>query len=92
MFTKKIPTRKCIGCYKSFPKRELTRIVRTPSGEVMVDLTGKANGRGAYICSLKCFEIIIKKKKLGNALKVDLDEKTIENLSDKLLRIFKKEE
>jgi len=92
MFTKKIPTRSCIGCCKSFPKRELKRIVRTPSGEVMVDLTGKKNGRGAYICSLKCFETTIKKKKLGNALKVDLDEKTIENLSDKLLQIFKKEE
>ena len=47
---KKIPQRKCLGCMQSFPKKELIRVVRTPEGEVEIDLTGKKSGRGAYIC------------------------------------------
>ncbi|MEJ8546445.1 RNase P modulator RnpM [Brevibacillus borstelensis] len=50
MKQKKIPLRKCIVCQEMFPKKELVRVVRTPQEEIMVDLTGKAAGRGAYVC------------------------------------------
>ena len=47
---KKIPNRKCSGCGESKPKKELVRIVRSPSGDISLDFVGKLPGRGAYIC------------------------------------------
>ena len=47
---KKIPMRKCVGCGEMKPKKELLRILRTETGEFVVDALGKANGRGAYLC------------------------------------------
>ncbi|PHJ38917.1 hypothetical protein P378_06300 [Desulforamulus profundi] len=47
---KKVPLRMCIGCQEMKPKRELTRVVRTPQETVEIDPTGKKSGRGAYIC------------------------------------------
>ena len=46
---KKIPLRRCLATNQSYPKQELFRVVRTPSNEVILDISGKANGRGAYI-------------------------------------------
>ncbi|CAM5788396.1 YlxR family protein [Brevibacillus borstelensis] len=50
MKQKKIPLRKCIVCQEMFPKKELVRVVRTPQEEIIIDPTGKAAGRGAYVC------------------------------------------
>ena len=50
MAQKKIPSRQCIGCMTSRPKKELVRVVRAPSGEISIDLVGKKPGRGAYHC------------------------------------------
>lgn len=50
MSNRKIPTRKCIGCGEQKPKRDLVRIVRSKEGDISMDMTGKKNGRGAYIC------------------------------------------
>lgn len=50
MKTKKIPLRKCIVCQGMFPKKELIRVVRTPEEEIKIDLTGRAAGRGTYVC------------------------------------------
>lgn len=47
---RKIPLRKCTGCNEMKPKQELVRVVRSPEGEVSLDLTGKKPGRGAYVC------------------------------------------
>ena len=47
---KKYPVRQCIGCREHRQKRDLLRVVRTPEGEIVLDVTGKKNGRGAYIC------------------------------------------
>ena len=47
--TKKIPLRKCVATNNQFPKKEMFRIVRTPEGEIKIDLTGKLNGHGAYL-------------------------------------------
>ena len=47
---KKIPMRMCTGCGEMKPKRELVRVVKSPQGEISLDLTGKKPGRGAYVC------------------------------------------
>ena len=62
---KKMPLRRCLGCNESKPKNELYRIVKTPEGEILLDKTGKKNGRGAYICSSKdCLEKAIKTRRI----------------------------
>ncbi len=53
MKQRKVPLRKCVASQEMMPKKELIRVVRTPEGEVLIDLTGKKSGRGAYICG-KC--------------------------------------
>lgn len=47
---KRIPTRRCTGCGEHFPKKELVRVVRSPEGAITLDETGRASGRGAYLC------------------------------------------
>ena len=55
MNQKKLPMRKCIGCQEMKLKKQLSRVIRTPDGEICIDATGKKNGRGAYICrSMDC--------------------------------------
>ena len=62
---KKIPQRTCMGCQTKKDKRDLVRIVRSPAGEISVDLTGKKPGRGAYIChDLECLNKVVKSKRL----------------------------
>ena len=51
MKVKKVPMRQCVGCHTSKTKNELIRILKTPENEVMLDTTGRLNGRGAYICN-----------------------------------------
>ncbi len=72
---KKIPQRQCLGCRQMKPKNELVRIIRTPLDEVRLDVTGKMNGRGAYICREKaCFDKAVKSKAVDRALKMDVPE------------------
>ena len=52
MKAKKVPVRMCAGCGGRFDKRDLVRVVRTPQGDVQLDLTGKMAGRGAYVCTI----------------------------------------
>ena len=67
---KKIPTRKCVGCGEMKDKRELVRVIKTPEDEILLDKTGRANGRGAYICNSKeCFAKAVKNKGLERSLK-----------------------
>ena len=55
MKNKKIPLRRCVGCGEMKPKGELIRVVRTPEDEIVLDASGRANGRGAYLCrSVEC--------------------------------------
>lgn len=75
MKTRKIPMRKCIGCMESFPKKELCRIVKNKDNEINLDLSGKLNGRGIYICKkAECFEKAIKTKRLAKSLEVEIPE------------------
>ena len=82
---KKIPMRKCLGCMQSFPKKELIRVVRTPESQVLIDLTGKKSGRGAYLCKDKaCLKKAIKAKRIQSNLEVQISEELIESLSKEL--------
>ncbi|MBO7676728.1 MAG: YlxR family protein [Erysipelotrichaceae bacterium] len=79
---KKIPMRRCLATNESFPKKELLRIVRTPEGEVKVDLTGKLNGKGAYISkSNEALELAKKKKVLDRALETEVPVEVYEEIA-----------
>ena len=72
---KKIPMRTCVVTKEKLEKRDLIRVVRTPVGEVEIDLTGKMNGRGAYICcNRECLEKAIKAKRLEKEFDVKISE------------------
>lgn len=78
---KKIPLRTCIGCKEKKPKKELVRIVKNKDGEIFIDRTGKADGRGAYICdSAECLEKIIKSKRLEKVLEITIPEEVYNKL------------
>ncbi|MBO8170975.1 MAG: YlxR family protein [Bacillaceae bacterium] len=81
MRKRKVPLRKCIACQEMKPKKELIRVVRTPDEEVVIDPSGKASGRGAYICAqMECFETALKKKAFDRALKIKLGDAGYEKL------------
>ena len=78
---KKIPTRTCIITKEKLPKQELVRVVRTPEGNVVVDTTGKLNGRGAYLKKdLQVFEKAQKSKVLNRILEVEVKDEVFEEL------------
>lgn len=79
--TRSVPQRTCIACRSAGGKRELIRIVRTPEGRVVVDPTGKANGRGAYLhASRPCWEKALKRGTIAVALKVTPAKDDVEAL------------
>ena len=70
---RKVPMRKCIGCQEMKSKKEMMRVLKTSEDEIILDTTGKKNGRGAYICfSKECFEKAIKNKGLERSLKTGI--------------------
>ena len=82
MQQRKIPVRRCVGCNAQKPKRELVRVVRSPDGNVSVDLTGKKAGRGAYLCpSAACLAKARKAKRLQNAFGVPVPDDVFERLT-----------
>lgn len=88
MKVRKIPTRMCLGCQEMKPKKELVRVVKNKDGEVSVDLTGKAQGRGSYICkSSDCFEKAYKAKRFERALSTQISSE----IYDELKKEFKDE-
>jgi len=71
--TKHVPQRTCVVCRTVHDKRELVRLVRTPEGLLVVDKTGKQNGRGAYLCRQRsCWEAALKGRQLARALKMEI--------------------
>lgn len=73
MAEKKIPLRKCTGCGNFFQKKELIRVIRTPEDEIVLDPTGKKNGRGAYICkSESCLLLAKKNRGIERSLKTTI--------------------
>ena len=83
---KKIPMRKCVGCGEMKDKKGLIRIIRTNEGEILLDATGKANGRGAYICkSAECLKKAGKNKGLERSLKAQVPEEVLERIEKELI-------
>ena len=83
MKVKKIPLRTCVITHEKFPKQELLRIVRTPEGEIKVDLTGKLNGHGAYI---KKDKEVIEKAKKSKALDRYLETEITSDVYDEMFK------
>ena len=82
---KKLPMRKCLGCNEMKPKRELIRVVRSPEGMISLDKTGKANGRGAYLCPhAACLKQLRKRKGLERAFKCQVPAEVYEGLEGEL--------
>ncbi len=78
---KKVPLRKCVATLEQLPKKDLIRIVKNNQGEVFIDITGKQNGRGAYLKKdLAAVELAIKKNSLGIALETTIPESIYEEL------------
>ena len=85
---KNIPLRTCMGCNEKKPKKELVRIVKNKDGEIFIDRTGKADGRGAYICdSLECLEKVIKSKRLEKVLEIQIPEEVYNRHNFNKIRI-----
>ncbi len=87
MKTRKIPLRTCVITKEQLPKQELLRIVRTKEGEVLVDETGKINGRGAYI--KKDIEVLERAKK-GNVLEKKLEIKIDDSVYEEIRKAIEK--
>lgn len=86
MKVKKIPQRMCLGCQVMKPKKELIRVVKNSEGDIKVDLTGKAQGRGAYICkSIECLEKAIKSRRFEKAFATKISEDIFARLREELL-------
>lgn len=82
---RKVPMRVCIGCQEKKLKKELVRIVRTPTGEVMLDLTGKKAGRGAYICPREeCLNKAIKARRLEKNLQTKISDELLKEINTTL--------
>lgn len=92
MKEKKVPVRRCIGCMQSKPKRELIRIVGDKEGDVRLDLTGKAQGRGVYLCpDSGCFRTARKKQAISRSLGMRVPEEILDGIFKELENYEKKE-
>ncbi len=89
MKAKKVPMRRCAGCGESKPKNEMIRIAGYENN-VAIDPTGRAKGRGVYLCkSSECFEKACKKKALGRSLGMDISKEQYEAIFEEL-KIYEK--
>lgn len=82
---KRVPLRKCVGCQEMKNKKEMMRILRTEEGQVVLDTTGRKNGRGAYLCySAACFEKAAKSKALERSLKTVITAEIYDDLKKEI--------
>ncbi|MBQ6468249.1 MAG: YlxR family protein [Clostridia bacterium] len=80
-----IPMRKCTGCNEMKPKKELVRVVKSPEGEISIDLTGKKPGRGAYVCrDAACLAKARKAKRLERAFSCDIPDDVYDSMEEVL--------
>lgn len=88
MKPRKVPLRKCVACQQMMPKKSLIRIVRSPEGQVSIDLTGKKSGRGAYLCGqVACFKLAHKNRALDRALNAQVGPEVYEQLARDFLAV-----
>lgn len=84
----KLPMRQCTGCREMKNKKEMLRVLKTPEGEILLDATGRKNGRGAYLCrSIECFEKARKNHGIERSLKVQIPEEVYEDLKKELEKL-----
>ena len=85
MSTKKIPLRQCIGCGEMKSKKEMIRVLKTSEDEIVLDATGRKNGRGAYLCpSMDCFKKAVKNKGLERSFKTAIPKEVYEKLEKEM--------
>lgn len=85
---KKVPLRKCTGCNEMKNKKEMIRVLKTTEDQIILDATGKKNGRGAYLCRSKdCFLKAVKNKGLERSLKMQIPQDVYESLEKELDKI-----
>lgn len=85
MKAKKEIKRMCVGCGQMFDKRDLIRAVKSPEGEIGIDLTGKKNGRGAYICcNTECLKKAKKRKSLERAFSVKISDEIYNAMEEEI--------
>lgn len=85
MQTKSVPVRMCTGCGSHMPKKELVRVVRSATGEIALDLTGKKPGRGAYICrNVECLRKARKAKRLERAFECQIPDEVYTRLEEEM--------
>lgn len=83
---KKIPLRKCTGCGQMKSKKEMLRVLKTTEGDILLDRTGKKNGRGAYLCiDRDCLEKAFKNRGLERSLKCQIPAEVAESLKKELM-------
>lgn len=88
---KKVPMRQCVGCREMKSKKEMLRIIKTSEEEILLDITGKKNGRGAYICpDRECLAKAVKTRGLERSLKTAIPKEVIENLEKEMEAIAAK--
>ncbi len=87
MKQRKIPMRMCVGCREMKPKKELCRVVRSKEGNIFLDPTGKASGRGAYVCrDTECLKKAQKTKALERALEQSIGQEVFDQLEQELMK------
>ncbi len=85
MANKKIPMRQCIGCGEMKPKKEMIRVIKTAEDEILLDTTGRKNGRGAYLCpDSECLKKAIKGKGLERSFKMPIPKDVYEMLTKEM--------
>ena len=92
MSVKKIPLRQCIGCVEIKSKKEMIRVIKTAEGEILLDATGRKNGRGAYLCpSMECFKKAVKGRGLERSFKMAIPREVYETLEKEMEEIDRQE-
>lgn len=85
MNKKKVPLRQCTGCGEMKSKKEMIRVIKTPEEEIVVDFSGKKNGRGAYLCnSFDCFQKARKTRAIERSLKITIPDEIYDQLEKEL--------
>ena len=85
MRTKQVPLRKCMGCGEMKPKKELVRVVKSPEGEISLDMTGRKPGRGAYVCHrTECLMIARKARRLEKAFSCQIPAEVYDHMEEEL--------
>ena len=85
MSMKKVPLRQCIGCQEMKSKKEMIRVIKTAEDEIMLDATGRKNGRGAYLCqSMECLKKAVKGKGLERSFKMAIPKEVYETLEKEM--------